>query len=92
MSLWRVDLIMDGEDLDEDGFIECLLDMRFKDWRHHVQYLTDTEEAIENKRKKLASVRNEAEIMGWSKELRLLEEQLLDEIDELEQDRLEEEE
>lgn len=90
MSIWRVDLIMDGEGLDKEGFIECLLDLRFKDWEDHVVFLTDTEEAIENKKKELASVRNEAEIMGWSKELRLLEKSLLDEIDELEQ--LEEEE
>ena len=92
MAIWRVDLTMDAEDLDKEGFIECLLNMYAKDRQHHVVYLSDTEEAIENKRKELASVRNEAEIMGWSKELRLLEEQLLDEIDELEQDRLEEEE
>ena len=83
---------MDAEGMTREDFIECLLNMHYKDWKHHVQYLTDTEEKIEIKREQLVSVRNEAGIMGWSKELRLLEEQLLDEIDELEQDRLEEEE
>lgn len=92
MGIWRVDLIMDAEGLDEEGFIECLLNMYYKDWKHHVVYLSGLEEAIENKRKELFSVRSEADIRGWDKELRLLEESLLDAIDELEQDRLEEEE
>ena len=92
MAIYRVELQMDAEGLDREGFIECLLNMHYKDWKHHVVYLSDIEEALEDKRKELASVRNEAEIMAWSKELRLLEEQLLDEIDELEQDKLEEEE
>ena len=91
MAVWRVELEMNAEGLDKEGFIECLLNMHYKDWKHHVAHITDTEEALENKREELASVRNEAELMGWSKELRLLEEQLLHEIDELEQDRLEEE-
>jgi len=91
MAVWKVDLVMDGEDLDEDSFIQCLLDMSFKDWRHHVMYLTDTEVAIESKREELRQLRTEAELMGWDKQLTLQETQLLDEIDELEQDKLEEE-
>ena len=84
MAVWRVNLEMDGEDLDEDSFIQCLLDMSFKDWRHHVMYLSDTDEMIDSKRKELTSVRSEASILGWSKALRLLEEQLLDELKQLE--------
>ncbi len=86
MAVWKVVLEMDGEDLDEEGFIECLLDMHYKDWKHHVVYLTDAEEALDNKRKELSSVRSEAQILGWSKELRLLEEQLLDELKQLEEE------
>lgn len=92
MGVWRVELEMDAEDLDMEGFTECLLNMRYKDWKYHVVYLTDTELALEKKREELRQLRTEAELMGWSKELRLLDTQILYEIDELEQDRLEEEE
>jgi len=91
MAVWRVELQMDGEDLDKEGFIECLLNMHYKDWKHHVVYLSDAEEELEDKRAELASLKTEAGTLGWSKSLRLQEKQLLDEIYELEQDILEEE-
>lgn len=91
MAVWRVNLEMDAEGLDREGFIECLLNMHYKDWNHHIAYITDTEEALEGKREELRQLRTEAELMGWDKQLTLQETQLLDEIDELEQDKLEEE-
>lgn len=86
MAVWRVELEMDAEDLDKEGFIECLLNMHYKDWKHHVVHLSDIDEMIDSKRKELASVRSEASILGWSKALRLLEQQLLDELKQLEEE------
>ena len=91
MAIYRVELEMDASEITREEFIDSLIEMSPKEWKYHVVYLSDTEEAIEDKRKQLASVRNEGEVIGWSKELRLLKESLLDEIDELEQDKLEEE-
>ena len=92
MAIYRVKLEMDAKGMTREDFIECLLNMHYKDWKHHVVHLTDTEEAIEIKREELRQVRNEAEIMGWTKELNLLDAQLIDEIDKLEYSKWEEEE
>ena len=43
MAVWRVELTMNAEGLDKEGFIECLLNMHYKDWKHHVVLMEEEE-------------------------------------------------
>ena len=92
MALYRINIEMDAEDISREDFIEMLLAMPYKDWKYEVQYLSDTEEELEWAKRNLASLRKEADNMGWTKELRLLQLELLDEIEDLRQAVWEEEE
>ena len=92
MAKYRVTIEMDAEGIMKNEFIESLLNMYYKDWNHHVVYISDVEEAIDNKRKELTSLRSRAAILGWDKHRRFEEQQLQHDIEELELKLMEEEE
>jgi hypothetical protein len=69
MAIYRVEIEIDAEGLTKEDMIDIIMSLSYKDWTHHVEYLTDKECKLREVREAIEGIKREIDELGGDRML-----------------------